>query len=273
MTPIRCEILSSPPSRLAAFEGRVGIVIPAFNEAEHLPALLQACRAVRPALILVVDDASSDDTREVLARAAREGGLAYLHNPQNLGKQGAVRRALRSLEPIALDAVALIDGDGQHDPAELPGLARLLGRADLVLGTRSRAEMPLQRRLSNWLVDRAFALVAGVDFGDVQSGLRLFSKPLADVLARRLPAAGGYALEHESLAVLAEWAAAAGRGLWAVAAPIGCRYRGARSGIRPWHVVQLGAESLRQALRIKHAGARLARGAARGSGRMQAVLP
>ncbi|HOX45403.1 MAG TPA: glycosyltransferase family 2 protein [Myxococcota bacterium] len=258
---LRCQILTAPPARQGVFEQRVAIVIPARNEARHLPALLAACRQVEPAVILVVDDASEDATAEVLEAASRGAGasLAFLRNEARLGKQGAVRRALRALEPLALDGVALIDGDGQHDPGELPGLAALLRGHDLVLGVRARTEMPLSRRLSNWLVDRAFAWLAGVELGDVQSGLRLMRKPLADALAARLPGAGGYALEHESLAVLAGWAAERGQALSLVAAPIACRYRGSRSGIRPWHVVQLGAESVRQALRLRRAGEALTR--------------
>jgi glycosyltransferase involved in cell wall biosynthesis len=258
---LRCQVLSAPPTRLEVFERQVAIAIPARNEARHLPALVRACRRVAPAMILVVDDGSDDDTPQFLEAASREAGapLAFLRNEAPLGKQGAVRRALRALEPLVFDAVALIDGDGQHDPAELPGLAALLGRHDLVLGLRDRAEMPLSRQLSNWLVDRAFAWLAGVELGDVQSGLRLMRKPLADVLAARLPGAGGYALEHESLAVLAGWAAERGRALELAAAPIACRYQGSTSGIRPWHVAQLAAESVRQALRLRRAGESLQR--------------
>ncbi len=259
--PLRCQILTARPAARAVVERRVAVAIPARDEARHLAPLVHACRRAEAALVLVVDDASADGTPEILARLAREPGapLAFLRNERNLGKQGAVLRALRALEPLDLDGVALIDGDGQHDPGELPGLAALLSGCELVLGQRARDEMPPARRLSNWLVDRAFAWLAGVELGDVQSGLRLMRKPLADVLSQRLPGAGGYALEHESLAVLADWAAERGRPLELVAAPIACRYRGARSGIRPWHVAQLGAESVRQALRLRRAGEALSR--------------
>jgi len=205
---VTCQSVLPHDSNRASFSQRVAIVIPAFNEAAHLHALIARCRAVRPAAILVVDDTSTDATPVVLARAAEprvgEAPLAVLRNRTNLGKQGSVRRALRALRGVNVDAVALIDGDGQHDPAELPALASLLdGGFDLVIGARSREQMPLQRQLSNWLVNLGFRWLAGVDFVDVQSGLRIYHKALADVLAERLPAAGGYALEHESLSVLA----------------------------------------------------------------------
>jgi uncharacterized protein len=255
---IRCQRVCELQVARSELPGRVGILIPAYNEAAHLPTLLSACRSVRPVLILVVDDASTDDTPRVLASL---GGVEptsgvpvrVLRNRRNLGKQGSVAHGLRALTEESLDAVALIDGDGQHDPAELPALAALLERHHLVVGARSRTQMPAQRRLSNWLVNRGFQWLGGVDFVDVQSGLRLYRKPLADLLARHLPSDGGYALEHESLAILAAWSSEQGVELSAVAAPIGCTYGIARSKMRVRNIVALGAETVSQALRIRRA--------------------
>ncbi len=250
---LRCH--AALPHPLPTLPGRIALVIPAYNEAQHLPRLLAACGEVRPALIVVVDDCSTDGTAEVLARelAAARLPLRVLRNTRNLGKQGSVARALRELLPVDLDGVALLDGDGQHDPRELPGLAALLVDHDLVVGARSHARMPPQRRLSNWLVNRGFELLGGVGFVDVQSGLRLYRKALADVLARTLRPDGGYSLEHESLAILAAYASERGLELQAAAAPISCAYGEARSKMRAGHVLQLAAETVRQALRLRRA--------------------
>jgi predicted deacetylase len=251
---IRCTSVRRPPAPRKTFDRQVGLVIPAFNEARHLPELLARCRDVAPAVIVVVDDASSDDTPQVLgAIAARAPGvpLRVLRNRRNLGKQGAVRRGLRALRTWKLDAVALLDGDGQHDPAELPALAALLDEHDVVLGARSHAEMPAERRASNWAVNFGFRSIAGVDFVDVQSGLRLFRKPLADALGARLPITGDYGVEYESLVVLARRAAERGESLHLAAAPIACRYGAAKSGIRPRHMMRLAQETVRQAVRLR----------------------
>ena len=152
-----------------------------------------------------------------------------------------------------LDAVALVDGDGQHDPAQLPALAALLASYDFVIGARSKEAMPMHRRLSNWLVNRGFRWIGGVDFVDVQSGLRLYRKLLVDVLARHLAVDGGYSLEHESLAVLAAWSSQHAVELSAAAAPISCAYGEAKSKMRFCNIVQLGVATIRQALRIRHA--------------------
>lgn len=255
---IQCDHVPQHPLPPKTFESRVAILIPAFNEARHLPRVIEACRALKPAVVLVIDDCSTDNTLDVLAAEAGldEHGVRVvaLRNPYNLGKQGTVRRGLRLLSSMTdLDAVALMDGDGQHDAAELPRLAALLDRYDCVIGARSRDQMPPQRKLANWLVNTGFAVIAGVHFADVQSGLRLYDKPLADLLGKRLSASGGFALEHESLTVLADHARRRGLTLRFAAAPISCAYGEAVSSIGPGHIVQLAWETLRQAGRIRAA--------------------
>lgn len=238
------------------FAQRVGIAIAAYNEAPHLAELVRRCVATGPARIVIVDDCSTDDTATVLAGLARAAGglLVVLRNPRNLGKQGSVRRALRHLRAERdLDAVALIDGDLQHEPTELPALAGLLASADLVIGARRTTEMPIQRRLSNWLVNGTFRWLAGVDFGDVQSGLRLFRKPLADALGDRLPERGGFGVEHESLSILAELSRQKPGGLRAVAAPITCRYADEVSHIGVLDLGRLAVATVRQSMRLRQA--------------------
>jgi glycosyltransferase involved in cell wall biosynthesis len=229
----------------------VAVCIPAFNESAHIREVIQACRAVGPALILVIDDASQDLTARILAEEVKKPGapLKVLRNEKNLGKQGSIRRGLKLLAGQDLDAVALIDGDGQHDPAELPRLAVLLDNYDFVIGARSREEMPIQRRLSNWLVNVGFLLLGGVDFVDVQSGLRIYNRRLVEVLAARLPEQGGYALEHESLAILAGYAKDSRSVIRAAAAPVSCKY-GSKSSMQAHHILQLTFETFRQAMRL-----------------------
>jgi glycosyltransferase involved in cell wall biosynthesis len=243
-----------PPSPRPDAMRAVAIAVPAYNEGRHLTALLARCREVQPAVIVVVDDCSTDDTQAVLAAEIGRAGapVVVLRNEKNLGKQGSVRRALAYLATMPLAGVALIDGDLQHDPAELPALAELLADHDVVIGARSKAEMPWQRRFSNWFVNRTFAAIAGVDFVDVQSGLRLYRKPLADALAQRLPARGGFGVEHECLRLLAGLArSGAGNGLRVAAAEITCRYRDETSHIGPRDLLQLVKDTFTKAYALR----------------------
>jgi glycosyltransferase involved in cell wall biosynthesis len=238
------------------FAKKVAIAIPAYNEGPHLAELIARCRATEPASIVVVDDASSDDTPAILAAAARAPGapLIVLRNTPNLGKQGSVRRALRALIEHDVDAVALIDGDLQHDPAELPGLVELLRDHEAVIGARDTSEMPRHRKLANWLVDRTFSAFAGVRVWDVQSGLRVYRKPVADYLAVALPERGGFGVEHETLALLAQLAVGRASPLRIAAATISCRYGDETSHIGFLDVLKLARETVAQGLRLRRAG-------------------
>ncbi|MCA9667895.1 MAG: glycosyltransferase family 2 protein [Myxococcales bacterium] len=283
---LHCDVVRSLPDVGARFDRRVAIVIPAHNEARHIADVIARCVALAPTCVLVIDDCSSDGTADVLAacsalhRRRHPGVVRWTRNSQNLGKQGAVRRGLAELLATfgvdGLDAVALIDGDGQHDPAELPALAALLSaprardRAalpayalvhgyDVIIGARAHDEMPVQRRVSNWLVNTGFRVIAGIDLVDVQSGLRIYSAELAAVLAERLGDHGGYGLEHESLSVLASYGREARRTVRIAAAPASCGYGVAESGIGPDEVVNLAVATVQQAMRIRrtrrHSGA------------------
>lgn len=271
---LHCDIVRALPRFQERFRDPAAIVIPAFNEAAHLPDLLARCLAVEPALVLVVNDASTDSTREALdpwvgihPGSSRPTEIRALHLLHNHGKQGAVRRGFqwvtrwRSAGPLDRNAgrsqaaVALIDGDGQHDPRELPTLAALLDRYDGVIGLRTRSQMPRQRRLSNRLVNLGFRLLSGVHFGDVQSGLRVYRPELARILGQDLDAQGGYGLEHASLTALARHAKRRSAPVYLAAAPITCAYGEAESSLGTRAVVQLARQTVREAIQIRRLAA------------------
>src|SRR5450755_1328502 len=113
---------------------RVLIIVPAFNEAASLPALIRALRADCPGCdVVVVDDGSSDGTREAIANVARVVSL-----PCNLGIGGAVQTGLQIAFRERYDLAMQVDGDGQHPPHEVDKLLTAMRQsgADLVIGTR-----------------------------------------------------------------------------------------------------------------------------------------
>src|SRR5262249_32488629 len=110
-------------------------IVPAFNEEDCVPRVIDEIRAFDPDCeIVVVDDGSVDRTSDVAA--AR--GARVLRLPFNLGIGGAVQTGFRFAAENGFDVAVRVDGDGQHDPTELPALLEpvLAGEADIVVGSR-----------------------------------------------------------------------------------------------------------------------------------------
>src|SRR4051794_28068259 len=116
--------------------GAPWIVLPTYNEAENLPALVAAVRAALPeARILVVDDASPDGTG---ALAERLEGVDVLHRPVKLGLGPAYVAGFAHALAAGATHVFEMDADFSHDPADLPRLLAEVreGGADLAIGSR-----------------------------------------------------------------------------------------------------------------------------------------
>ncbi len=202
-------------------------IIPAFNEELNLPALLDELAAL-PVDVLVVDDCSHDGTRDLLERR----GVAVVSLPINLGIGGAVQTGYRYALRHGYDAAVQIDGDGQHDPAYIPGMIRRLeDGAGLVVGSRYLVREGFQstvmRRIGKRYLSFLIRCYSGSWFTDPTSGYRACDRQLLAIWAERYPA--DYP-EPESLLV----AARAGRPI--VEVPVVMRERRhGRSSIRPLH--------------------------------------
>jgi len=111
------------------------ILIPAFNEEGAVGEVVREVRRVLPdAPVLVADDSSLDDT---VARA-REAGARVLELPHHLGLGGCVQAGYRLAYELGYDYVIRVDGDGQHDPRDIPKLLEMLEKAgcEMVIGSR-----------------------------------------------------------------------------------------------------------------------------------------
>ena len=147
---------------------RLSIILPAKNEAPALAALLPLLRVAHPdAEIIVVDDGSTDDTRSICSNS----GVECLSSPYSMGNGAAVKRGARAATG---DIVVFMDGDGQHDPADIACLLKKLGQGyDMVVGARDWGSQAgvgrgLANTLYNWLATR----MTGHPVLDLTSGFR-----------------------------------------------------------------------------------------------------
>jgi glycosyltransferase involved in cell wall biosynthesis len=162
------------------YSSKIMALIPAYNEHEHIAAVVAAAARYLP--VLVVDDGSQDDT-VALAQAA--GALVQRQTP-NQGKGSALLAGLRRCLDEGCQAVVTLDGDGQHDPHEIPIFLECYARtgAALVIGQRDFSKMPQPRRTTNTIGRWMFSAAVGQDVPDNQSGYRLVARPLIELLLK-----------------------------------------------------------------------------------------
>lgn len=166
------------------------VIIPAYNEEESVRRVIKRVRqSVPQADILVVDDGSSDGTAVV----AREEGVFVVSLLHNLGIGAAVQTGYIFAFEKGYDVAVRVDGDGQHDPAEIPRLMSALweGEADAVVGSRFLTDQghqtSLARRLGIVILARLIALVTGQSVTDPTSGFQAARHDAIRFFAKEYP--------------------------------------------------------------------------------------
>ncbi len=157
-------------------------IIPARNEASVISEVItQALLHVDQ--VVVVDDGSHDQT----AMVARIAGAQVVRHTLSRGAGRATATGIRVALKLRGHYLVTLDGDGQHDPAEIPKLLAPLkeDRSDLVLGCRTlqRNSMPVSRRVGNSLANLWTRILFGVQVQDSQSGFRAWSAKAASQIA------------------------------------------------------------------------------------------
>jgi glycosyltransferase involved in cell wall biosynthesis len=187
--------------------GRTLVVIPAFNEAGRVGAVVRELTRVVPhADLLVIDDGSTDATAsEAVAAGARVVSLSF-----NLGYGSALQTGYKYAVRHGYPRLAQIDADGQHPPSELPRLLERLdeGGADVVVGSRFLSGLDgyrpsAARKAGMALFSRITSLAMRQRMSDVTSGFQVLRRPVAqffcgDVYPSDYPDADIIILLHRS---------------------------------------------------------------------------
>jgi glycosyltransferase involved in cell wall biosynthesis len=168
------------------------VFVPAWNEEENLPAVLDGLRERLPdADVLVVDDGSTDRTAEV----AREHGAEVLSLGSNQGLRVGIAAGYRWALDHGYAFCGRVDADGQHPPAELARLLQRVrsGECDVAVGSRFvsgngyapyRYRPSAARRLGTGLLRRSLGVVLRRPFADATSGLYAVNAKALPLLAR-----------------------------------------------------------------------------------------
>ena len=160
---------------------KIGVIIPAFNEAETIPHLI---KHLLPLVneVVVVDDGSTDNTAE----EAKAKGAQVLRHPKRMGKGAALRTGFQYALNEGFHAVITMDADGQHDWREIPRFiqASREGEAGIIIGNRMGDvhNMPVVRLWTNRVTSWLISCLSHQRIEDSQSGYRLImTKVLRDV--------------------------------------------------------------------------------------------
>lgn len=161
----------------------ISAVLPAFNEAENLAAVVSGLAGVLDAWgadfeIIVVDDGSEDGTGRLAEELARrEPPLRVVHHPRNLGYGAALRSGFTHARH---NWIFFMDADGQFDPQEIGKLISLSGSHEFIIGFRAVRQDPRSRRFLGAVFSRLVRVVFGVKARDVNCAFKLFRRDLLE---------------------------------------------------------------------------------------------
>ena len=159
---------------------RLSLVIPAYNEAESLPSLLENIHATVQTHgyvveIIFINDGSTDSTTEVLDALSEDSPLSFhvIHFRRNRGKAAALTAGFQHATG---DIVITMDADLQDDPAEIPKLLETLetGNYGLVSGWKYPRKDPLEKRAFSFVFNRVTAMLTGVKLHDMNCGFKAY---------------------------------------------------------------------------------------------------
>jgi glycosyltransferase involved in cell wall biosynthesis len=157
------------------------VVIPVYNEDEILPsfapALIEFCRA-RAWTVIFVNDGSRDNTKQILDHLCSSQDVHVIHHKVNRGYGGALKTGISY---VTTPFLVTIDGDGQHDPADIEAILQFAieNDADMVVGMRNERSSNAYRTLGKFIIRSFTKILMPLPITDLNSGFKLYRTDLA----------------------------------------------------------------------------------------------
>lgn len=161
---------------------KIAVIIPAYNEEVSIGSVILRTKK-HAGKIIVVNDGSNDHTSEI----AKLAGATVINHTENLGKGAALKTGFKAATNNGALVIVAMDADGQHNPDEIPWLAKniLTGSADIVIGSRyingNGKNTPRYRRTGQTVLDKATNFNCKLNISDTQSGYRAFRSDIIDM--------------------------------------------------------------------------------------------
>ena len=190
------------PDRSESVSTRDAVVLPVYNEASTVGDVLESLRAVFDGVVIVVDDGSTDGSKQVLGTKRDIVSVCHM---DNRGYGRSLADGLDIAREVGATRIVTMDCDGQHEPAHIPAFLDALAEADIVsgsrylLGSEAVGVAPAGRRAVNARVTAEINQVTGWSITDAFCGFKAYR---ADALERLHLTEPGYAMPLELWAQL-----------------------------------------------------------------------